>query len=208
MSYSDDGEDLDILDRFPEGYQGTAVEVGAADGKSLSNTLLLEEKGWNVLCIEPNPDFEAELKATRKNVVMAACLASEGEEDLYTHDSPGSPIQGKVSTVGPVSEKFWTTFCNGANEEPVVRKIRVATLDSLLADWPHQDPIDFISIDVDGREPEVLAGFDFDRWAPRYMLIEDIVGGPDTVIAKAMQEHGYQRIGLFGWNQLWTRRAD
>ena len=207
MTYSDDGEDKYILSLFPEGYVGTAVEVGAGDGKTLSNTLLLEEKGWNVLCIEPNPDLASDLLATRKNVVLCACLGHEGEEDFYSYVNPGGAHREVVATVGDLSEDFREQFCKDASREPTIRKVKVATLDSLLDKWPHQDPIDFVSIDVDGREPEVLAGLDFKRWAPRYILIEDVRLTGLNVIDEALRAHGYFSIGLFGWNSLWASQG-
>lgn len=204
MTYSDDGEDDYILSLFPKGYMGTAVEVGAGDGKTLSNTLLLEENGWNVLCIEPNPDLGDDLTRARKNVRLCACLAHEGEEDFYSYANPGGAHREVVATVGDLSEDFRARFCKAASREPVIRKVRVATLDSLLEAWPH-GPIDFASIDVDGREPEVLAGFDLKRWTPRYILVEDIVEPPGpTQVEMIMQNHGYFRVGLFGWNTLWA----
>lgn len=208
MSYSDSGEDDYILGLFPKGYIGTAVEVGAGDGKVLSNTLLLEENGWNVLCVEPNPDLASDLIATRKHVVLCACLGHEGEEDFYSYVNPGGAHREVVATVGDLSEDFRSRFCNTASRDPVIRKVRVATLDSLLEGWSHQDPIDFISIDVDGREPEVLAGFDLKRWNPRYMLIED-VGGPRKGIRvrEIMRSNGYDKFGEFGWNTLWASHA-
>lgn len=205
MTYSDTGEDDYILRQFPEGYIGTAVDVGAGDGKTISNTLLLEEKGWNVLCIEPNPDFEQELKALRKNVVMSACLAQAGEEDFYSYHNPGGLHREVVATVGPLSERFREMFCGDASREPTIRKAKVSTLNELLAGWEHRDPIDFISIDVDGREHEVLAGLDFNRWRPRMVLIED-VGLPEQGdwLTIAMRQRGYMSVGLFGWNVLWV----
>jgi len=210
MTYSDDGEDDEVLKLFPNGYVGTAVEVGAGDGKTLSNTLLLEENGWNVLCVEPNPDLAEDLIKTRKHVVLCACLGHEGEEDFYSYANPGGAHREVVATVGDLDEDFRERFCSAASHHATIRKVRVTTLDSLLEAWDHKDPIDFVSIDVDGREPEVLKGFNLKRWKPTYMLIEDVVeqDGP-TPVQRAMQAAGYLRVGRYGWNVLWAKeRSD
>jgi FkbM family methyltransferase len=209
MTYSDNREDDYILSLFPEGYEGTAVEVGAGDGQTLSNTLLLEQSGWNVLCVEPNPDLAEDLKKIRKNVVLCACLAHSGEEDFYSYANPGGAHREVVATVGDLDEDFRARFCSLASREPVIRKVRVAMLNSLLEEWPHQDPIDFISIDVDGREVEVLNGFNLERYSPRYMLIEDVVERVrPTDVEKYMRGHGYFRVGTFGWNGLWSSQQN
>ena len=54
-----------IKSYFPEGYKGMCIEVGAANGVKGSNTLYFEERGWDVLCIEPHPEHEESLERHR-----------------------------------------------------------------------------------------------------------------------------------------------
>ena len=206
VNYSDDNEDVAILSMFPKGYQGTAVDVGAGDGITISNTLLLEEKGWDVLCIEPNPDFTDELTARRKHVRACACLAEPGVAEFYAYKNPGGAHREVVATVGPLAQSFRDVFCPEASQEPTISKVKVSTLNELLEGWPHRDPIDLISIDVDGREAEVLAGLDFERWKPRLVLMEDIRHKElHTPLMSIMNGHGYFRYAVYGWNDLWVR---
>jgi hypothetical protein len=76
----------------------------------------------------------------------------------------------------------------------------VRTLDEILAEARAPQPIDLLSVDVEGHELDVLRGFDFARWRPRLILLEDHV----TNIAKHLflRRHGYalmRRTGLNGW---------
>jgi hypothetical protein len=57
-------------------------------------------------------------------------------------------------------------------------EVPVRTLDSLLDDAKAPKPIDLLSIDVEGHELDVLRGFDFARWQPRLILLEDHVVQP------------------------------
>src|SRR5438034_8889390 len=50
------------------------------------------------------------------------------------------------------------------------------TLDSILEEAEAPTPIDLLSVDVEGHELEVLSGFDFQRWQPLLILLEDHVG--------------------------------
>jgi hypothetical protein len=61
-------------------------------------------------------------------------------------------------------------------------------------------PIDFVSIDVEGHEPDVLAGFDLQRWRPRLLVIEDHV--LNLRLHRLLQSGGYkwvQRVDFNGW---------
>jgi hypothetical protein len=58
-----------------------------------------------------------------------------------------------------------------------VVKVAVRTLDSILDEAQAPMPIDFLSIDVEENEIEVMRGFDFSRWQPRLILVEEHVSG-------------------------------
>jgi len=65
-----------------------------------------------------------------------------------------------------------------------------------LAEANAPSPIDFLAVDVEGHELEVLRGFDFMRWRPRLVLMEDLV--LDTRLHRFMQSRHYR----------WIRRTD
>ena len=63
---------------FPESYVGACIEVGAANGIKGSNTLYFEERGWEVLCLEPNILHKESLEKHRKLVRYFACSDKDG----------------------------------------------------------------------------------------------------------------------------------
>jgi hypothetical protein len=76
----------------------------------------------------------------------------------------------------------------------------VRTLDSLLVEARAPQPIDLLSLDVEGHEIEVLSGFDMARWRPRLILLEDHVGNLRK--HRHMRRAGYRlirRTGLNAW---------
>jgi hypothetical protein len=78
--------------------------------------------------------------------------------------------------------------------------VAVNTLDAILAEAKSPRPIDFVSIDVEGHETEVLDGFDLAYWRPRLILIEDHV--LDLRLHHLLQQRGYKwvrRTGLNAW---------
>jgi FkbM family methyltransferase len=157
---ADKGEDRWILSQFPEGYLGTAVELGALDGHYLSNTLLLEQKGWTVLCIEPNPVHHEDLKKNRKLVLTCACGAEPRVATLYADPS----LYGEtLSGLEPLAE-------SGYNMAPTA-ETRVRTLDECLATSGFTR-LDVISLDVDGDELAILQTARLEKWKPQVICVE------------------------------------
>jgi len=78
--------------------------------------------------------------------------------------------------------------------------VPVMTLDQVLEDAGAPQPLDFVSIDVEGHDVEVLAGFDLARWRPRLLLIEDVVQSLD--LHRHLVARGYRwmrRTGINSW---------
>jgi len=172
MFYSQFGEDKRLAAEFPENYMGVAIEVGASDGVYNSNTKHFEDKGWETLCIEPNPLYEVELGKNRKDYVIGAC----GSERLHSQDftiyvmEPKYGLYGAVSSLKPDPEQL--AIHEIAIKDTHMVKVEVYTLDELLAerDYP---VIDIVSIDAEGCDMDVLKGFDTERWKPRFIIIEN-----------------------------------
>jgi len=72
-SYSQFGEDVEILKIFNTISSGYYVEVGANNGITNSNTFLLETKGWKGLLIEANPDLISRCQQSRPNSTVINC---------------------------------------------------------------------------------------------------------------------------------------
>ena len=180
--YSHAAEDEWILSQFPEGFQGYAVELGAHDGRYISNTFLLEEKGWTVLCIEPNPHHEIELRKNRKLVLTCACNETPSEDaTLYIHS---------------VHNDTQTSLVNTSSDQA---KVVVRTLADCIdkAGFPR---LDVISLDVDGLELEILKGADLPRWHPKVIVVENNQG---EALTQFVANSGYTYIEMRGHNQLW-----
>jgi hypothetical protein len=79
-------------------------------------------------------------------------------------------------------------------------EVLLRTLDEILIDANAPAPLDFVSIDVESHEIEVLAGFDLTRWRPRLILIEDLAY--NLRIHRHLTQRDYKwvrRTGLNSW---------
>jgi len=170
----------------PAGY---FVEVGANHPRLLSQTWDLEQAGWSGVLIEPQPDLVDLLRRERSAKVFAVACS--------TPANAGKTLPMHVA--GPMSSLNRERMAAGAEPERIIH-VPIRTLDDVLAEAGAPAPLDFLSVDVEGHEIEVLRGFDFARWRPRLILLEDHVG--DLSRHKFMQQARYRlirRANLNGW---------
>lgn len=169
----------EFFGRRPEGF---FVEVGANDPRNGSQTWFLESQGWNGILVEPLARFYAALSAARpqSRVVQAACSA------------PGHPpttefFVGEDSRHSSLRRNVFDADTRYAQTETV----RLLTLDELLAEAGHPR-LDFVSIDVEGLQLEVLRGFDLARHQPRLLFVEDHLLNWDTHFH--LRRRGYRLV--------------
>jgi FkbM family methyltransferase len=186
MSIDEDERERELVRAFFGGATGFFVEVGANDPQRGSQTWHLEQRGWRGVLVEPQPELAARARQTRKAQVFAVACSSQGGRRPF-------------HVAGTMSSLDRATMAPGTQPECTI-EIEVRTLDDILADANAPQPIDFVSLDVEGHELEVLRGFDLARWRPRLILMEDHVS--DLSKHRYLSSAGYRamrRTGFNGW---------
>ena len=160
-----EGREQELVREFFGGARsGFFVEVGANRPQLASQTWHLEELGWTGVLIEPQPNLADELARKRSaKVFAAACSAPE---------NAGKRM--RLHVAGALSSLDRRHMAPGAELERII-DVPVRTLDDILVEAKAPVGFDFLSVDVEGHELEVLSGFDFARWRPRLILLEDHV---------------------------------
>ncbi len=161
--------------------KGYFVEVGANDPRIGSQTWGFEQAGWNGVLVEPQPDLAAVLRRGRRARVFAVACSSPA--------NAGRVLPFYLA--GWMSALDRQRMAPGVTPQDVI-EVPVMTLDQILREALAPDRIDFLSIDVEGHELEVLEGFDFARWRPRLILVEDQVG--NLAKLRFMRRAGYRLI--------------
>ena len=148
---------------FERKRAGVFVEVGANHPVNGSQTWFLEQQGWSGVLVEPQAALAAELRPARPaaKVFQAACSAPghAGEANLILAEADG------VATLSPQRDSHGATYVG-------VERVRLATLDEILVE-AGIDRIDFLSLDVEGHELEVMRGLNFKKYRPALVVIED-----------------------------------
>jgi len=173
---------------FADLAEGYFVEVGANDAEILSQSYSLEQRGWHGILIEPQPDLASALQRRRKAQVFAEACSSRHNAGsrLRLHLAGGHSSFDASLNVADIKP-------HGTIEVPV------RTLDDILV-AAGAAQIDFISIDVEGHELDVLDGFDLSRWQPRLIVIEDLL--LHTRLHRYLTRRGYRwlrRTGINNW---------
>jgi FkbM family methyltransferase len=202
LFYSQFGEDRILAGLFPGQMKGTCVEVGANDGVSGSTTLYFERIGWRCVLVEPNPELAAKLRRERTAQTFE-CAASSTDGTATLHIAEGAELAHGVSTIEPEDKAREKLKDYGFSARPV--EVRTRPLDGILEEAAVEPGFEFLSIDVEGHELEVLKGFSLDRWKPRFIIVEDNSFFSDAAVRRHVAGAGYVaflRTGVNDWYAL------
>lgn len=197
--YSDNGIDRAIAPALPE--FGYAAEVGANNGVSGSNAKHFEDKGWIVLCVEPNPKLAPEGQAARKLWRSVACGAERREAVEF--DIRGNYPYGSFSGLhtGEVPPGLQFHPAEWPSEKVQVPMER---LDDLLsaAGFPR---LDLLTIDVEGHELHVLQGLDLRVWTPAIIVAEAWDQAAKVSLMDYLKPFGYALTSVAGYDCVFAR---
>lgn len=200
MFWSQFGEDRILSKLFPGRGNGTCVEVGANDGINDSNTYHFEQMGWKCVLVEPNHELCEQIRKTR-GCVLHECAASDrhGEATLYLAE--GSERSHGVSMLADEPHDAARKLAS-YGFSPVPIQVPTKTLDEILEQSGVDPGFEFLTIDVEGHEIDVLRGFDLTRWKPSVLIIEDNSEFTDHLVRDHLRARDYipfMRTGVNDW---------
>lgn len=153
----------DLLALLFNGFKrnGTFIEVGACDGLATSNTLLLERVyGWQGILIEPAKIWHSEIYKHRTAIIDLRCAwKTTGDKIQFIEkdDSCTSTVLTSNDPEDPNHKIYW---------------VETVTLREIIKENQTIQQVDFLSIDTEGSELEVLTGFPFERFTPNFICVE------------------------------------
>lgn len=149
---------LDIL--FNHKTNGFFIELGAFDGITQSNTYFFElYRKWKGLLIEPSKNaFELCCENRPNSIVVNCCCVSNTYNDTIISGDFNSTLMSSVN-----GERMNSNNLIG---------VKAQTLEKILDENHIQSEIDFLSLDTEGYELDILQGLNLDKYRPKYLLIE------------------------------------
>jgi FkbM family methyltransferase len=205
--YGQQGEDLDVFVDFFRDYpveKGVFVEVGAGNGVEFSNTHFFDKSlGWRGVLVEPNRNHEDFLRTVRSDCHVEMCAAGKenGEASFAVH--PDKWAQSHRTDVNSIELQN----ALGRDTEMEMITVPVRPLGEILKE-ANISYVDFLSIDVEGSELEVLEGMDWE--IPVHVLVIEctVAACDDTrkrveTCREMLKEKGFTFHKVLGGNEVW-----
>jgi FkbM family methyltransferase len=199
ISYAQNAEDVVLARVFDERTDGFFVDVGANDPTHDSVTRHFYERGWTGVNIEPQATCIEALRAERPRDINLNIGVGSAAGRLKFYLVPEAQAMSTFS-----SEHAELVRSLGYRTEQT--DIEVRTLDDVFTEHVGSRTVDFLKVDVEGLEEDVLGGFDWSRWRPRVLVVES---SPDESPWEGrLRAAGYQRTLWDGINLFFVRDED
>ena len=189
----------------------TYLDIGAHHPTKLSNTYFFYKKGARGVCVEPDPELHRRIRAKRKkDICLNVGVGNQNSEaDFYIMSASSLNTFSKVE-----AERYQL-----GGKYSVVEKIMVPIIDvnELIEEYFDGYP-NFVSLDVEGLDYEILNTFDFQRFRPEVFCIETLTFTVDnserkiSEIIDLMKKNNYIVYGdtyintIFVDSDVWSRR--
>ena len=188
-SKSQINQDLFVLNQLNMKKNGYFVEIGAANGVYLSNTFILEKIfNWDGILVEPAKSWHKELKEIRKCNLDFRCVLDDRKTSVNFTEVK-SP---EYSTIDVFKSK--DLHKNIRTNKISEYKVETVSLTQLLEDHNSPTNIDYLSIDTEGSEYEILKNFNFSKYDIKCMTIEHNNTGNKELIDHTILRNGFKKV--------------
>ncbi|MCI0471821.1 MAG: FkbM family methyltransferase [Candidatus Aminicenantes bacterium] len=200
--YSQNGEDYLLWHFFQQKQHGFYIDIGAFDGIHLSNSFTFEQMGWRGICVEANPEMFAICRRNRPGSLCLnkACIGYDGKNPINERREQGKidlfvDEMGLLTTTVNSKEKFddiEKRYKKRGLQFSGLEKIEIETItfDEIMGKYCEETKeIDFVSIDTEGSELDILSSMNFESCDMRVLLIE-YEKGTELQTAALLQERG------------------
>ncbi|MGF0536960.1 FkbM family methyltransferase [Agrobacterium sp. ES01] len=198
-------QDSWVVHETNEKKGGFFVEIGAFDGISLSNTYILEKDfGWNGILVEPNPTHTIPILSRRKASLCTQPIDKVTGTNVTMRFLINTP---ELSSLSSASQKDM----HAAHRRKDYVEIEMPSLNvnELLEKNAAPMIIDYMSIDTEGNELDILNSFDFETYKVSLFSVEHNFTEDEVKIDSILFENGYERVHRdFSNFDAWYRREN
>ena len=182
------GQDLLALIGSGAKNKGFFVEFGSADGVALSNSYLLEnEFGWSGILCEPSRSWHEDLKRNRSCIVDTRCVYSRSGEQISFSENYIGELSGITEFTGDnhhgILDRTTTSY-----------QVETISLLDLLKHHNAPKHIEFLSVDTEGSEFEILNAFDFSQYSFGAICVEHNYLENRSKVKDLLVSKGYRQV--------------
>jgi FkbM family methyltransferase len=182
------GQDILALTVSGLDKPGFFVEFGASDGLALSNSHMLEKHfGWTGVLCEPSTAWHEALKQNRSCTIDTRCVYSVSGEKISFSEN----YLGELSAITAYAEPNASGILKRTTSSYEVETI---SLQNLLKEHNAPKFVDFLSIDTEGSEFEILKSFDFQSYRFGAICVEHNFADTREKINKLLLANGYVQV--------------
>ena len=196
------GQDLFVMYFLGGIKDGFFIEIGACDGIHLSNSLRLEKIGWSGIISEPSPFWIKKIK-NRKCIISTKAVFNESNTKLDF-----SIIENYPDLSG-LKNSFDKDNNDKLRKDSKLHKVETITLNDLIEQKASNNNINYISIDTEGSEYEILKNFNFKKYNVDIFTIEhNFIDSKRNVIFNLMTENDYLRVfqNISQWDDWYIKK--
>jgi FkbM family methyltransferase len=181
-------QDLFALSQLNFKRDGFFVEFGATNGLELSNTFLMEsEFNWSGILAEPARCWHAELKLNRNCNIDTNCVWKESNTTIKFNEANSADL----STIYKYKD---SDSHRDSRKNANVYDVKTISLNELLNKYNAPSEIDYLSIDTEGSEFDILNNFDFSKYKFKVITCEHNYTDMRLKIFDLLTKHGYTRV--------------
>lgn len=197
------GQDLFVLYSLHWKRGGYFVEFGATNGLDLSNTYLLEKDfGWTGILAEPAKIWHSDLARNRSAAIEVDCVWKESGLSL-----PFAIVESaEFSTLAHFSD---SDVHKKTRKSSTYQTVNTISLIDLLDRHGAPEVIDYLSIDTEGSEFEILNAFDFSKYTFSVITCEHNFSNQRGKVYDLLTRNGYVRVfeGLSRWDDWYVHSS-
>jgi FkbM family methyltransferase len=191
------GQDLWVIDTLNFKNNGYFVDLGALDGLTHSNTLMLENKyNWSGICVEANPYVFPKLSSNRQCMCVNSLLDSEDNKIREFHCADELSFVENPNRAIPLEQLKILLKNNKMEYHSVFMKTR--SISKVLEIYNAPYVIDYLSIDIEGMEYDILKTLSFDDYHINLITVEHnephIGSSYRSKIRKLLEQNNFEFI--------------
>lgn len=195
------GQDIFVAELLANKRNGVFFDIGANDGVTVSNSVYFEKSlGWNGIAVEPIPGVFAKLKENRTCHLVNGCVSPKAGQAQFIELSGVNMLSMLAEHNNGLRARRIRKSTERHHAEMRTINVDCYTFSDLAKKFGFRE-IDFLSVDTEGGELEILQSIDFDEHPVSVISVENCYY--TNAIQKHLEANGFLLVGTFDIDEIY-----